>query len=168
MAQVSGTDVNVAIENVQLWQPLNAYLYKAKVEGIKGGETVDVYEESFGVRKVEVKSGKFLINGEPFYFKGFGKHEDTFVNGRGLNEAYNVLDINLMKAMGANSFRTSHYPYSEEMMRLCDREGIVVIDETPAVGLFHGFGFSLDVRKGSLRRYLESSSNNRSTPADHS
>ena len=135
VAQTSGTDVNVAIENVQLWQPLNAYLYKAKVEGIKGGESVDVYEESFGVRKVEVKSGKFLINGEPFYFKGFGKHEDTYVNGRGLNEAYNVLDINLMKEMGANSFRTSHYPYSEEMMRLCDREGIVVIDETPAVGL---------------------------------
>ena len=135
VAQTSGTDSNVSIENVQLWQPLNAYLYKAKVEGIKGGETVDVYEESFGVRKVEVKSGKFLINGEPFYFKGFGKHEDTYVNGRGLNEAYNVLDINLMKEMGANSFRTSHYPYSEEMMRLCDREGIVVIDETPAVGL---------------------------------
>ena len=143
VAQTSGTDVNVAIENVHLWQPLNAYLYTAKVEGIKGGECVDVYEEAFGVRKVEVKSGKFFINGEPFYFKGFGKHEDTFVNGRGLNEAYNVLDINLMKQMGANSFRTSHYPYSEEMMRLCDREGIVVIDETPAVGLFHGFGFDL-------------------------
>jgi beta-glucuronidase len=143
VAQSSGTDMNVAIENVQLWQPLNAYLYKAKVEGIKGGETVDVYEESFGVRKVEVKSGKFLINSEPFYFKGFGKHEDAYVNGRGLNEAYNVLDINLMKQMGANSFRTSHYPYSEEMIRLCDREGIVVIDETPAVGLFHGFGFDL-------------------------
>ena len=141
VAQTSGTDSNVSIENVQLWQPLNAYLYKAKVEGIKGGETVDVYEESFGVRKVEVKSGKFLINGEPFYFKGFGKHEDTYVNGRGLNEAYNVLDINLMKEMGANSFRTSHYPYSEEMMRLCDREGIVVIDETTAVGLMLSIQF---------------------------
>lgn len=143
VAQASGNDTNISIENVKLWQPLNAYLYTAKVEGVKGGETVDVYEETFGVRKVEVKSGKFLINGEPFYFKGFGKHEDTFVQGRGLNEAYNVLDINLMKQMGANSFRTSHYPYSEEMMRLCDREGIVVIDETPAVGLFHGFGFDL-------------------------
>ncbi|WP_394236997.1 beta-glucuronidase [Niallia oryzisoli] len=143
VAQASGNDTSVTIENVQLWQPLNAYLYTAKVEGVKGGETVDVYEETFGIRKIEVASGKFLINGEPFYFKGFGKHEDTFVQGRGLNEAYNVLDINLMKKMGANSFRTSHYPYSEEMMRLCDREGIVVIDETPAVGLFHGFGFDL-------------------------
>ena len=153
VAQTSGTDVNVAIENVQLWQPLNAYLYKAKVEGIKGGESVDVYEESFGVRKVEVKSGKFLINGEPFYFKGFGKHEDTYVNGRGLNEAYNVLDINLMKEMGANSFRTSHYPYSEEMMRLCDREGIVVIDETPAVGLMLPSTLTFDFRK--RRRMLK-------------
>ncbi|MGM9951574.1 MAG: beta-glucuronidase, partial [Lysinibacillus sp.] len=143
VAQGSGTEINVAVENVQLWQPLNAYLYTAKVEGLKNGEVVDVYEEPFGIRKVEVKNGKFLINGEPFYFKGFGKHEDTYVNGRGLNEAYNVLDINLMKEMGANSFRTSHYPYSEEMMRLCDREGIVVIDETPAVGLFLMFNFDV-------------------------
>ena len=48
-----------------------------------------------------------------------------------------------MKKMGANSFRTSHYPYSEEMMRLCDREGIVVIDETPAVGLMLSFNFDV-------------------------
>ena len=141
----SGNTVSVAIDDVALWQPLDAYLYTAKVEGIKGGETTDVYEEQFGVRKVEIAGGKFLINGEPFYFKGFGKHEDTYVNGRGLNEAYNVLDINLMKKMGANSFRTSHYPYSDEMMRLCDREGIVVIDETPAVGLFGSFSFDLSI-----------------------
>jgi beta-glucuronidase len=147
IAQSSGTDVNIAIENVNVWQPRHAYLYTAKVEGFKDGEVADVYDEEFGVRKIEVANGKFLINGQPFYFKGFGKHEDTYVRGRGLDEAYNVHDIKLMKAMGANSFRTSHYPYSEEMMRLCDREGIVVIDETPAVGLYENFGFSLDAAK---------------------
>lgn len=52
----------------------------------------------------------------------------------------NSKDISLMKWQGANSFRTSHYPYSEEMMRLCDEEGIVVIDETPAVGINLLFG----------------------------
>lgn len=143
VAEATGSDINVTIDNVNLWQPLNAYLYTEKVEGLKNGKVEDVYEEPFGIRSVEVKDGKFLINGEPFYFKGFGKHEDTYVNGRGLNEAYNVLDINLMKKMGANSFRTSHYPYSEEMMRLCDREGIVVIDETPAVGLMMSFNFDV-------------------------
>lgn len=118
---------------------MSSYLYKARVELIKDNEALDVYEENFGIRTIEVKGTEFLINGKPFYFKGFGKHEDTYINGRGINEAYNVADINLMKWMGANSFRTSHYPYSEEMMRLCDREGIVVIDECAAVGMFEGF-----------------------------
>lgn len=44
-------------------------------------------------------------------------------------------DVNLLLWLGANSFRTSHYPYAEELMDLCDSHGIVVIDETPAVGL---------------------------------
>ena len=44
-------------------------------------------------------------------------------------------DVNLLLWLGANSFRTSHYPYSEELMELCDQHGIVVVDEAPAVGL---------------------------------
>lgn len=120
----------ILIENVNLWQPNNAYLYTAK---ITFGD--DCYYQKFGVREIEVQGDKFLINGRPFYFKGFGKHEDSEVHGRGIDEALNVKDISLMKWMGANSFRTSHYPYSEEMLNLCDEEGIVVIGETPAVGL---------------------------------
>lgn len=147
-ATTSGKETVATIKNVHLWQPMNSYLYTAKVEGFTNGELVDTYEEPFGIRTVETKDGKFLINGEPFYFKGFGKHEDTYINGRGINEAANVLDLNLFKYMGANSFRTSHYPYSEEMMRLCDREGIVVIDETTAVGLLESFNFNLDAMGG--------------------
>ncbi len=123
---------------------MDAYLYTAHVELIKDGKVLDVYDEPFGIRSVRVADGQFFINEKPFYFKGFGKHEDTFINGRGLNEAANLLDLNLLKEIGANSFRTSHYPYSEEMMRLADRLGIVVIDEVPAVGLFHNFNASLD------------------------
>ncbi|MGI6617611.1 MAG: beta-glucuronidase [Saccharofermentanales bacterium] len=141
-----GETAVVSLEDLKLWQPLNAYLYKAQVKLCKEGEIVDVYEEEFGIRTVEVKGTQFLINGRPFYFKGYGKHEDTYINGRGINEAYNIADINLMRWMGANSFRTSHYPYSEEMMRLCDREGIVVIDECAAVGMFEGF--SVDSASG--------------------
>ncbi len=130
--------------DVRLWEVLDAYLYTAHVELIKDGKVLDVYDEPFGIRSVRVADGQFFINEKPFYFKGFGKHEDTFINGRGLNEAANLLDLNLLKEIGANSFRTSHYPYSEEMMRLADRLGIVVIDEVPAVGLFHNFNASLD------------------------
>ena len=133
-ASGKGAEGKLLIENPHLWQPGNAYLYTAKAEF---GE--DMYEEQFGVRTIEIKGTRFLINGKPFYFKGFGKHEDSEVHGRGINEPMNVKDISLMKWLGANSFRTSHYPYAEEMLNLCDREGIVVIDETTAVGLNFGW-----------------------------
>lgn len=123
------------IDHVHLWQPLHAYLYNVK---ITFGE--DVYTLPYGIRTVRVEGNKFLINNRPFYFKGYGKHEDTFPAGRGLNLPMNTKDISIMKWQGANSFRTSHYPYSEEMMRLCDEEGIVVIDETSAIGVNLRFG----------------------------
>lgn len=133
----SGTEPSgvLDIPSVRLWQPLNAYLYTLRIELLQSGQLIDVYELPFGVRTVTVKDGQFLINGEPFYFKGYGRHEDTPFHGRGLDEAANIMDFNLMKWSGANSFRTAHYPYAEEVMRLADREGFVVINETPAVGL---------------------------------
>lgn len=135
VAEAEGKEGIFTIEDVILWQPLNAYLYDVKVSFAE-----DVYTLPYGVRTVRVEGAKFLINERPFYFKGYGKHEDTFPAGRGMNLPMNTKDISLMKWQGANSFRTSHYPYSEEMMRLCDEEGIVVIDETTAVGINLQFG----------------------------
>ena len=57
-----------------------------------------------------------------------------------------------MKWIGANSFRTAHYPYSEEIMRLADREGIVIIDETPAVGLHLNFMATGGLFGGGVKR----------------
>ncbi|GAA0365015.1 beta-glucuronidase [Alkalibacterium iburiense] len=143
VATGEGKEAELTIEAVRQWEPLDSYLYTVKVEVTAPNDT-DIYHLPVGIRTVEVKGSQFLINNKPFYFKGFGKHEDTYLHGRGLNEPSNVLDLNLMKQMGANSFRTSHYPYSEEMMRLADREGFVVIDETPAVSLYAGFNVQFD------------------------
>ncbi|WP_455033832.1 beta-glucuronidase [Granulicatella adiacens] len=139
------------IVNVRRWEVLDAYLYTAKVELFAGDELVDEYEELFGVRTVRVEKGQFLVNDKPVYFKGFGKHEDSYVNGRGFNEAVNLMDLNLMKNVGANSYRTAHYPYSEEMMRLSDRMGFLVIDEVPAVGLFANFTAALSMNRGGTK-----------------
>jgi beta-glucuronidase len=139
VSSADGHSGEIKLDNVVLWEPLKAYLYTLRVELVKDLKIEDVYEQSFGVRTVEVRDGKFLINNKPFYFKGFGKHEDSPIHGRGFNEAVNVKDFSLMKWIGANSFRTSHYPYSEEIMRLADSEGIVVIDEVPGVGLHLNF-----------------------------
>lgn len=132
--EAQGNSGRIFIENAKLWEPMNAYLYKME---IRFGE--DCYTQKFGIRTVKIDGTRFLINGKPFYFKGFGKHEDSDFRGKGLDDVLNVKDISLMKWLNANSFRTSHYPYSEEMMNLCDEEGIVVIDETPAVGIDFGW-----------------------------
>lgn len=135
VASADGSEGEISIPNVRLWQPWpgEPYLYTARI-----AFGSDLYEQPFGVRTVEVRGHQVLINNEPFYFKGPCKHEDSPFHGRGLDNCLNVKDIGLFHWLNANTLRTSHYPYAEEMMALCDREGIVVIDETPAVGIGAG------------------------------
>lgn len=135
VAAASGTSGKIRIPHAKLWWPYpgRPYLYTAVVTY---GE--DRYQQTFGIRTVCVDGTRFLINGKPFYFKGFGKHEDSAFHGRGLDVCLAVKDTSLIHWLNANSFRTSHYPYAEEWYDLCDREGIVIIDETPAVGIGAG------------------------------
>lgn len=135
VAAASGLSGSLRIEAATLWRPGAAYLYDLVAEIVSGDDVVDAYALPFGIRTVEVRGTEFLINGEPFYFTGFGKHEDTPVRGKGHDDAYLVHDFQLLEWTGANSFRTSHYPYAEEVLDFADRHGIVVVDETAAVGL---------------------------------
>ncbi len=129
---VKGT---IVIDNARFWEPGNPYLYSFQVRTFVDGELEDSYTLPIGIREIKVEGKRFLINGKPFYFKGFGKHEDSNIRGKGLDQVINIKDFNLLKWIGANSFRTSHYPYSEEILYLADMYGIVVIEEAPAVGM---------------------------------
>jgi beta-glucuronidase len=136
VARATGRSGELTVEDVHPWQPGEGYLYELTVElQGQGGQPVDLYSLPIGVRTVRVDGARFLINEEPFYFRGFGKHEDSPVRGKGHDDAFMVHDFALMEWLGANSFRTSHYPYAEEVLDYADRQGIVVIDETTAVGL---------------------------------
>jgi beta-glucuronidase len=134
VGSASGASGSIQIENAKLWNPGAAYLYTLEVLTISASAT-DVYRLKVGIRTVEVKGNQFLINGKPFYFTGFGMHEDHVVKGKGHDNSFMVNDFELLKWIGANSFRTSHYPYAEEVLDYADEQGIVVIDETAAVGL---------------------------------
>jgi beta-glucuronidase len=147
VARADGAEGTARIEDVQLWRPGAGYLYTLEITVLgTGGQVVDVYPQPFGMRTVAVDGDRFLINGEPFYFTGFGKHEDFPVHGRGHDPAVMVHDFELMRWIGANSFRTSHYPYDEAVLDYADRHGVVVIDETAAVGL------NLDTGAGILNQ----------------
>ena len=142
VADGKGESGTLHVEDPHLWQPRpgTPYLYTALV---KFGQ--DEYRQQFGFRSVEVRGHQFLINGEPFYFKGPCKHEDSAFRGRGYDACVTVADLKLYQWLNANCLRMSHYPYAEEVYDLCDRLGIVVIDETPAVGI--GAGAACDPYK---------------------
>jgi beta-glucuronidase len=127
---------SIRVKNARLWAPGKPQLYKLTVKLESYGRGIDEYTLPVGIRTVSVRGSQILINNKPVFLKGFGRHEDYPKTGRGFSGKWNAVDFKLLAWTGANSFRTSHYPYDEEQMDMADRAGILVIDETPAVGLF--------------------------------
>lgn len=128
-------EANFSIPAARLWSPEDPYLYECEVTLVEGTHILDRYTLEVGIRTIEVRGDQILLNGKPVFLKGFGRHEDFYASGKGLNLPLLIKDYDLLKWVGANSYRTSHYPYSEEEMRLADREGMLIIDEIPAVSL---------------------------------
>jgi beta-glucuronidase len=146
-------NIVLAVPDATAWSPESPNLYDLAVELARGGETFDRYTLPIGIRTIKVEGDALLLNGQPIYLRGFGRHEDFPVTGRGLLPAVIIKDYALMKWVGANSFRTTHYPYSEQMMDLADRLGFLVIDEIPAVGLFFAEE-GLERRLNVCRQYI--------------
>jgi beta-glucuronidase len=147
-------EMTLEVDNARFWSVNNPSLYNLTIDIIKNDATLDSYSLKVGIRTIEVKGDKLLLNGKSIYLKGFGRHEDFPITGRGFVPAVIIKDYSLMEWMGANSFRTSHYPYSEQMMDLADKLGFLVIDEIPAVGLT----FNRDVIERELElcfQYIE-------------
>ena len=138
------------LPSARLWSPADPFLYDLTVSA---GD--DVFSLPVGLRTVEVCGKEFLLNGKPVQFKGFGRHEDFYASGRGLNLPLLVKDYDLLRWVGANSYRTSHYPYSEEEMQMADRQGFLIIDEIPAVSLQFEDDANIAKRKATCLRRIE-------------
>ena len=119
----------------RLWGPQDPHLYPLTVTLNDGKRVTDSYALDIGIRTVAVRGDQLLLNGQPIKLTGFGKHEDFPLSGRAVNLPMWIRDYELLKWVGANSYRASHYPYAEEAMQLADRLGFLVINEIPAVGL---------------------------------
>ena len=135
VADSNGKKGSLHVENAHLWNVRKAYLYNLCIQIVDGEKVIDEYMERYGIRTVEIKGTKILINGNPVYLKGFGKHEDFDIIGRGFNWPLVKRDFECMKWTNANCFRTSHYPYAEEWYQFADEEGFLIIDEVAAVGM---------------------------------
>ena len=138
--KVGAARASIRVPKARLWSPDDPFLYTLSIALDDGDAPRDAYTLDIGIRTVEVRGDRLLLNGRPIHLKGFGRHEDFPVHGRGLDLPVLVRDHALLKWVGANSYRTSHYPYSDEAMALADREGFLIIDEIPAVGLLFDDG----------------------------
>ncbi|MBM7565873.1 glycoside hydrolase family 2 protein [Paenibacillus sacheonensis] len=119
------------------WSGSTPRLYELQLELMLPGvaEPFDDLVERVGFRVVEAREGAILLNGEPVFLKGFNRHEDHALAGPSLPLSLMVGDLELMKGMGANAVRTSHYPNDERFLDLCDEQGWLVWEENHARGL---------------------------------
>ncbi|CAG9857009.1 unnamed protein product [Phyllotreta striolata] len=126
------------VKHPKLWWPYlmhdePGYQYTFKVELLNQNATIDAYSTPIGIRTLSWTNSSFTINDKPVYLHGFGRHEDSDIRGKGLDLPLVIRDHNLIKWIGANAYRTSHYPYAEEIMDVADELGIMIIDECPSV-----------------------------------
>ncbi|CAH1376183.1 unnamed protein product [Tenebrio molitor] len=159
---LSGT---LFVQNANLWwpylmEPNPGYLYSLQVQLLdSSGSLVDKYSLPVGIRTITWDSKSVKINNKPIYLRGFGRHEDSDIRGKGLDLPLIVRDYNLIKWIGANSYRTSHYPYAEEIMDLADELGIMIINESPALNTENYSDELLENHKRSLTELIQRDKN---------
>ncbi len=113
-----------------LWSAETPNLYDLTVEVFTADGTLcELIPERVGFRRFEIKGNIMMINGKRIVFKGVNRHEFSSVTGRRVSREETLKDIVTMKQNNINAIRTSHYPNSSEIYRLCDEYGLYMIDE---------------------------------------
>ena len=122
---------SISLENAKLWSPDSPYLYTAEVTLYDSeGNIADQIKELFGVRTIEIVPQKgLLVNGKKVLLKGYANHHTLGALGAAAYPRAIEKRLKLMKEFGMNHIRTSHNPYSEDFLKLCDKYGILVVDE---------------------------------------
>ena len=122
---------SISLENAKLWSPDSPYLYTVEVTLYDSeGNIADQIKEPFGVRTIEIIPQKgLLVNGKKVLLKGYANHHTLGALGAAAYPRAIEKRLKLMKEFGMNHIRTSHNPYSEDFLKLCDKYGILVVDE---------------------------------------
>jgi len=117
------------IQKPFLWSPETPNLYKVLTEITENTTPVDTYQTSFGVRTVEITNQGFFLNGKLYPVKGTANHQDFAGVGVALPDKLNEYKIKLLKEMGSNGYRSAHHPPTPELLDICDKVGMLVLDE---------------------------------------
>ena len=134
--QTRGIKQQMALSNPHLWSTTDPYLYKVETTVKVDGKVTDVYETTTGLRDIKFDAEKgFLLNGKPLKLKGVNMHQDHAGVGAAIPDALQTWRIKQLKKMGCNAYRASHNPMTPALLDICDREGMLVIDENRLMGI---------------------------------
>lgn len=118
------------VERPALWSPDSPNLYKAESTILYEGKKLDRYETVFGIRSIRFDAEKgFFLNGEPLLIKGTCNHQDFAGVGVALPDSLIEYKLRLLQEMGSNAYRSAHHPPTPELLDICDRIGMLVMDE---------------------------------------
>ena len=125
----------IKISAVTLWHGRkNPYLYTAKCEIVRGGETIDEVSVRFGCRTFEIDPSRgFILNGEEYPLHGVSRHQDRLGIGNALLPEHHKEDMEFIYEMGANTIRLAHYQHDQYFYDLCDEYGMVIWAEIPYI-----------------------------------
>jgi beta-galactosidase len=127
--------LELILQDPRLWSVDDPYLYTMVTEVLVGGRVVDKYETPFGIRTIYFDADKgFFLNGKHIKLKGTNNHQNHAGVGAAIPDELNEFRIKTLKSMGCNAFRASHYPPTPELLAICDRLGVLVIDENRLMG----------------------------------
>lgn len=120
----------LTVSNPKLWDCDHPTLYRAEVELLAGDTVLDKTSAEFGFRTLEWGPDfGFRLNGKKLIIKGISNHNDLGAVGVAAFDAAIERQLKTMKAFGYNAIRCSHNPYSEGLLRLADKYGLLVVDE---------------------------------------
>ncbi len=122
------------IGGIQLWSPESPKLYSVVAEILIDGKVVDSSRSTTAFRTFAFDDeGRFLLNGSPYKLRGMCRHQDQKPMGIALSDEQHRRDMQLIKDMGANFVRISHYPQDDAVLEMCDRMGLIVWEEIPVI-----------------------------------
>lgn len=120
----------LGVRGVEAWSPQSPRLYTLAAAVIQDGQPVDDLVDRIGFREVKVRGKKILLNGKPIRLRGYNRHEDHPQFGCAIPIEAMMTDLQLMRDLGCNFVRTSHYPNDMRFLDLCDELGILVWEES--------------------------------------
>jgi len=130
------SSVKMEVSHPKLWSADSPYLYTLSTEVYQGDRLVDFYTTITGIRQIDFDAAQgFLLNGKSLKIKGMNMHQDHPGVGTGIPDALQLYRIRQLKTIGCNAYRSSHNPMTPEMLEVCDREGVLVIEENRLMGV---------------------------------